>query len=83
MSRLRALDPEKDKRPLGAHKLVANALAFWGDPTISGRMRSALVGFAERAFEDADEHWKRDAYPALIENALRQLVAVSPDSQTC
>jgi hypothetical protein len=30
----------------------------------------------------ADEPWKRDAYPALTENALRMLVAVSPDYLT-
>ena len=27
--------------------------------------------------------WKKEQYPALIENALRQLLASSPDLQTC
>jgi hypothetical protein len=34
-----------------------------------------LAGFASRAL--------REASPPVVENALRQLVAVSPDLQTC
>ena len=30
----------------------------------------------------ANEPWKRDSYPVLIENALRMLIAVSPDYLT-
>jgi len=32
---------------------------------------------------DANASWKRRSYPVLITNALRQLVATSPDFQTC
>jgi hypothetical protein len=31
---------------------------------------------------DARQSWKRKSYPVLVENALRQLIAVSPDLQT-
>jgi hypothetical protein len=31
----------------------------------------------------AAESWERDTYPVLAENALRALVAASPDYQTC
>ena len=32
--------------------------------------------------DDATERWQRDSYPVLTENALRMLVAVSPDYLT-
>jgi len=82
-ARARALNPEKDERPLDAEKLVTAAVGFWGSPPLTDGTRSSLLAFAERAFEDADERWKRRSYPALVENALRILVAVSPDLQTC
>jgi hypothetical protein len=55
---------------------------FWGNPGISGRTRRALQGFATDAFKTANDSWKKEAYPTLVENALRQLVAVSPDYLT-
>ena len=35
-----------------------------------------------RALGDGKADWEQKAYPALVENALRQLIAVSPDLQT-
>ena len=32
---------------------------------------------------DADQSWKKTSYRFLTANALRQLIAVSPDLQTC
>ena len=81
-ARPHALDPEKDERPFDAAKLVSAAHSFWGKPSLSTTTRAALVDFAERALGDANERWKRRAYPALVENALRLLVAASPDLQT-
>ena len=69
--------------PLDAHKLVGRAIDFWGGPTISAPTRDTLQAFARRAIASADESWKHKEYAPLIENALRQLVAVSPDLQTC
>jgi uncharacterized protein (DUF1800 family) len=83
VSRPFALDPDTDVRPFDAAALVASALAFWGNPTVSDPTRAVLLDFAQRALGDADARWKRRSYPALAENALRQLVAVSPDLQTC
>ena len=70
------------KLPVNADKLVARALSFWGNPTITRGSRTALHRFAQNALSDADANWKRDDYPVLIVNALRMLVAVSPDYQT-
>ena len=52
------------------------------DPLLSDATHAALLRFAHTALGDADEQWKKKQYPALVENALRQLIAVSPDVQT-
>ena len=69
--------------PSKPEELVERALAFWGSPTLRPATRQALLEFAKRATADAKESWKRQSYPVLILNGLRQLVAVSPDFQTC
>ncbi|HEX2505919.1 MAG TPA: DUF1800 domain-containing protein [Gaiellaceae bacterium] len=78
-------DPQDDRssEPLHAGKLVDRAVAFWGSPTITGRTRDALTAFARRALATAEATWEKETYPVLIQNALRQLVVVSPDYQTC
>jgi hypothetical protein len=63
--------------------VLKSALAFWQDPELSGATYHALLTFAKQALEDAGStRWKQMQYPALVENALRQLIAVSPDLQT-
>jgi hypothetical protein len=41
-----------------------------------------LVDFATGVMASATESWQRRTFPVLAENALRQLIAVSPDLQT-
>jgi uncharacterized protein (DUF1800 family) len=77
-----ALDPAKGGSPFDAKALVDRALAFWGDPPVSDGTRGALLAFAQRSLADARQNWKKTQYPVLTENALRQLVAVSPDLLT-
>jgi Protein of unknown function (DUF1800) len=78
-------DPDADAgtEPFDAEKLVDRAVAFWGTPILTWATRRTLTDFATRAIEAADASWKRETYPVLIQNALRQLVAISPDYQTC
>ena len=52
-------------------------------PTLTGHTHAALKRFATRSLSDAHARWKKEQYPALIENALRQLLATAPDLQTC
>ena len=66
-----------------AGKLVDRAQSLLGRPTLTGQTEATLEGFAKRALADANAKWKKEQYPALIENALRQLMASSPDLQTC
>jgi uncharacterized protein (DUF1800 family) len=62
---------------------VDRAVAFWGNPTISAQTRAGLVAFAQRVEGGANQAWKKKSYPILRQNALRMLVATSPDLQTC
>ena len=72
----------EDKAPLNAEKLLGRALAYWGHPRLTPPTKRALKSFAHHAITDADRKWKKEQYPPLIENALRHLIAVSPDQQT-
>jgi uncharacterized protein (DUF1800 family) len=77
------LDPGKAKQPFDVDALVDNALAFWHRPQLGEATRAALVTFARSALEDAGrESWKRRQYPVMAQNALRHLIAVSPELQT-
>jgi uncharacterized protein (DUF1800 family) len=79
------LDPSKPPKGLAAdaNGLFSRALAFWRNPGLSDGTRYALQHFAHAALADArGQDWKLKQYPVLIENALRHLIAVSPDMQT-
>jgi len=77
-----ALDPEKAGKPDNAKKLVASALGFWHEPPLERPTRHALQTFAHRALGDAaGTDWKKQQYPPMVANALRHLIAVSPELQ--
>jgi len=61
---------------------VGRALEFWGGPSISKETRTELHRFAIRAEDAADKPWQQVPYRVLRQNALRMLVATSPDLQT-
>jgi uncharacterized protein (DUF1800 family) len=68
--------------PHKANELVSRAHAVLGRPTVTPQTEHILEHFARRSLADANQKWKKDAYPPLIENALRQLLASAPDLQT-
>jgi uncharacterized protein (DUF1800 family) len=73
-------DPEKHaKLPNDPTKLYKAAL---GSSTVSADTRRLLLRFVNNALADAGADWEKKAYPPMIFNAIRQLVAVSPDQQT-
>jgi uncharacterized protein (DUF1800 family) len=76
-------DKQAEALPSEPKALVDAAIAFWGSPTLRPQTRAALLAFATKAMSDADSKWKRTSYRFLTANALRQLIAVSPDLQTC
>jgi hypothetical protein len=53
-----------------------------GNPTIRPETRRELLTFARSSLGSATG-WKAESYPPLVANAVRQLLAVSPDLQTC
>ena len=75
-------DKQAASLPSEPKALVDGAITFWGSPTLRPETRAALVGFATKAMGDADSRWKKTSYRFLTANALRQLIAVSPDLQT-
>jgi uncharacterized protein (DUF1800 family) len=74
--------PDEAKRSGKPAELVRRASGFWGNPPLSRATRNALERYAEQAMRTADQEWKRESYPRLTENALRMLIAVSPDYLT-
>ena len=76
-----AADKGYDPRE-SAGKAVARALAFWGRPRISKATRAELLRFARDVEARATEEWQQSSYRALRQNALRIMVATSPDLQT-
>jgi uncharacterized protein (DUF1800 family) len=79
-----ALKPERPPKnqPSTPDRLLASALAFWGNPTLSAETSRALLRFARRSLADAREGWQKRQYPVLVENGLRLLIVVSPDYLT-
>jgi uncharacterized protein (DUF1800 family) len=64
--------------------IIDRALAYWDNPKLTRDTLVALKEFTIRALADAGADAANQArYAVLAENALRQLVAVSPDFQTC
>jgi hypothetical protein len=77
------LDGEKgDTAPSDPAALVDRAAAFWGTPTLSAPVRAGLERYAADTMAAADKPWKQSSYPVLAENALRMLIATSPDYLT-
>jgi len=76
----RKLDPAKGTAISDAQTVLTKALAFWNNPALTDATREALLRFAQVALADAGG--KQQQYPVLLENALRQLIAVSPEVQT-
>jgi uncharacterized protein (DUF1800 family) len=59
---------------------LATAIAYLGNPVLTAESRAVLQAFADLPKSgDADQA----GFRALRQNALRQLVATSPDSQVC
>jgi hypothetical protein len=62
---------------------LAAAMAFLDHPPIRPGPRAVLLRFAERCLPDAMTPGEQRVFRAMRQNALRQLIATSPDYQTC
>jgi hypothetical protein len=62
-----------------ADEALARAVGAWGSPTLRDEHRAELLDFARRAEQLATADWEQGPYRALRQNALLQLIGVSPD----
>jgi uncharacterized protein (DUF1800 family) len=78
-----SVDPEADYDEDETPRLAVNrALRFWGGPRVSAGTRKGLERYAAAVQRAATEDWQQGTYRALRQNALRLLIATSPDMQT-
>jgi uncharacterized protein (DUF1800 family) len=80
-----SFDPEKARRgaaPSDPEALVDKAAAFWGI-SLTPQTRGALLDYARKTMGAAiaDDN-RQKAFPPMAFNALRHLVAASPEMQT-
>jgi uncharacterized protein (DUF1800 family) len=71
-----AYDPNED--PATA---LSRALAYWGNPGIGSDTLNSLGSFASSVLSGSLADWQRSPYRAMRQNALRMLIAASPDMQ--
>lgn len=61
---------------------VRRARDFWGDPAMTPEGVAALTTFAATCLPAVMANWEQPYLRALRQNALRHLLATSPDLQT-
>ena len=65
-----------------ASAALESALAYWADPQLCAEAQQCLTEFAERCLEGvATQEWQQSPFRAMRQNALRMLIATSPDMQ--
>ena len=62
-----------------AEEALGRALASWGSPALRDEHRAELLDFARRSEKLAIAKWQQGPYRAMRQNALLQLIGVSPD----
>jgi uncharacterized protein (DUF1800 family) len=61
---------------------LASALAYWGNPALSAESLQCITAFAETCLQGvAKAKWEQSPFRAIRQNALRMLIATSPDMQ--
>ena len=74
-------EPEYDPTEEPATAL-ARALAYWGNPPLSAESQECIAAFAESCLSGRlTAEWEQSPFRALRQNALRMLIATSPDMQ--
>jgi uncharacterized protein (DUF1800 family) len=60
---------------------LAGALAYWANPLLSPESTQCIANFAQSALQEPLADWEESSFRALRQNALRMLIATSPDLQ--
>jgi hypothetical protein len=69
-------DYDPDEAPGPA---LDRALSTWDYPPMRSEQHNELLRFSQNAFPTSLANWQRSPYRAMRQNALQQLIAVSPD----
>ena len=60
---------------------LSSALAYWANPSLSPESEQRIAAFAQSCLKEPLAQWQRSPYRAMRQNALRMLIATSPDMQ--
>lgn len=60
---------------------LESALAYWAHPRLSAESEQCIAAFAQSCLHEPLAKWQRSSYRAMRQNALRMLIATSPDMQ--
>jgi hypothetical protein len=71
-------DPTEEPEPA-----FEQALAAWDYPPLRADDHAELLRFARDAWSGVTAGWQQSPVRAMRQNALRQLIATSPDYQVC
>jgi Protein of unknown function (DUF1800) len=60
---------------------LASAFAYWANPPLSAESEQCIATFAQSCVKANAAKWERSPLRAMRQNALRMLIATSPDMQ--
>jgi hypothetical protein len=60
---------------------LSSAYAYWANPLLCAESQQCIASFAETCLQEPLADWEESSYRALRQNALRMLIATSPDMQ--
>jgi hypothetical protein len=60
---------------------LSSALAYWANPLLSPESGQCIAAFAQSCIKEPLATWEQSPYRAMRQNALRILIATSPDMQ--
>jgi uncharacterized protein (DUF1800 family) len=60
---------------------LSSALAYWANPILSAESEQCIAAFAQSCLKGSFADWEQSPYRAMRQNALRMLIATSPDMQ--
>jgi hypothetical protein len=60
---------------------LSSALAYWANPALSAESEQCIAAFAQSCLEEPLAQWEQSPFRAMRQNALRMLIATSPDMQ--
>ena len=67
----------------GRRPRCARRVRFWGEPRLRADTRKGLERYAGSVAAVATADWQQETYRLLRQNALRMLIATSPEMQSC